>query len=159
MKTSLGNTIRVLEPLIILDEGHKAYSEQAQDTLRNLNPCMIVELSATPPKEANKLVVISGDELHKEEMIKLDLHVVNRTSTNWRDTMRAAMERRDDLEAKAHDYEANTNVYIRPDMPGAGGAHGQGAARREIDSRGGRAGIPDRARGAEGLDGGEVGGD
>ena len=114
VKTSLGNTIRVLEPLIILDEGHKAYSEQAQDTLRNLNPCMIVELSATPPKEANKLVVISGDDLHKEEMIKLDLHVVNRASTNWRDTMRAAMERRDDLEAKAHDYEANTNVYIRP---------------------------------------------
>jgi type III restriction enzyme len=114
VKTSLGNTIRVLEPLIILDEGHKAYSDQAQDTLRNLNPCKIVELSATPPKEANKLVVISGDELHKEEMIKLDLHVVNRSSTSWRDTMRAAMERRDDLEAKAHDYEANTNVYIRP---------------------------------------------
>lgn len=114
VKTSLGNTIRVLEPLIILDEGHKAYSEQAQDTLRNLNPSMIVELSATPPKEANKLVVISGDELHKEEMIKLDLHVVNRASTNWRDTMRAAMERRDGLEARAHDYEGNTNVYIRP---------------------------------------------
>ena len=60
VKTSLGNTIRLLEPLIILDEGHKAYSEQAQDTLRNLNPCMIVELSATPPREANKLVASAG---------------------------------------------------------------------------------------------------
>jgi type III restriction enzyme len=114
VKTSLGNTIRLLEPLIILDEGHKAYSEQAQDTLRNLNPCMIVELSATPPKEANKLVVIGGADLHREEMIKLDLHVVNKSSTNWRDTMLAAMQRRDDLELKARDYEANTNVYIRP---------------------------------------------
>src|SRR5437879_2376596 len=36
VKTSLGNTIRLLEPLIILDEGHKASSAQAQDTLRNL---------------------------------------------------------------------------------------------------------------------------
>jgi type III restriction enzyme len=27
IKTSLGNTIRLLEPLIILDEGHKAYSD------------------------------------------------------------------------------------------------------------------------------------
>src|SRR5438552_3641239 len=114
VKTSLGNTIRLLEPLIILDEGHKAYSEQAQGTLRNLNPCTVVELSATPPKEANKLVFISGDELHKEEMIRLDLHVVNKSSTNWRDTMRAAMARRDDLEEKAREYEANTNVYIRP---------------------------------------------
>ncbi len=61
---------------------------------------MVVELSATPPKEANKLVIISGDELHKEEMIRLDLHVINKSSTNWRDTMRAAMERRDDLEEK-----------------------------------------------------------
>ena len=35
VKTSLGNTLRLLEPLIILDEGHKAYSEHAQDTLRD----------------------------------------------------------------------------------------------------------------------------
>ncbi len=114
VKTSLGNTIRLLEPLIILDEGHKAYSQQAQDTLRNLNPCMILELSATPPRESNKLVEISGAELHQEEMIKLDLHVINRASTNWRDTIRAAMDRRDDLEKKARNYEANTNIYIRP---------------------------------------------
>lgn len=114
VKTSLGNTIRLLEPLIILDEGHKAYSELAQHTLRNLNPSMIVELSATPPRESNKLVVISGSELHQEEMIKLDLHVINRASTNWRDTIRAAMVRRDDLEDKAREYEANTNVNIRP---------------------------------------------
>lgn len=114
VKTSLGNTIRLLEPLIILDEGHKAYSAMAQETLRNLNPCMVVELSATPPKEANKLVEIGGTELHQEEMIKLDLHVVNKASTHWRDTIRAAMERRDELEQKARNYEANTNVYIRP---------------------------------------------
>ena len=114
VKTSLGNTIRMLEPVIILDEAHKAYPPIAQDTLRNLNPCMIVELSATPPKEANKLVVIGGDELHKEEMIKLDVHIRNGSSTNWRDTMRAAMRRRDELEAQAGDYEANTNIYIRP---------------------------------------------
>jgi type III restriction enzyme len=114
VKTSLGNTVRLLEPLIVLDEGHKAYSPQAQNTLCNLNPCMIVELSATPPREANALVEITGRELHQEEMIKLDLHVVNGSTTNWRDTIRAAMVRRDDLEEKARSYEANTNVYIRP---------------------------------------------
>src|SRR5437899_992072 len=47
-------------------------------------------------------------------MIKLDLHIVNKASTNWRDTMRAAMERRDSLEQKARDYEGDTNVNIRP---------------------------------------------
>src|SRR5437762_12664129 len=34
VKTSLGNTIRVLEPLIILDEAHKAYPEISQNTIR-----------------------------------------------------------------------------------------------------------------------------
>ncbi len=114
VKTSLGNTIRLLEPLIILDEAHKAYPPIAQDTIRNLNPCMVVELSATPAKETNKLVVISGEELHREDMIKLDLHIVNKGSTNWRDTMRDSMERRNGLEEKAREYEANTNVHIRP---------------------------------------------
>lgn len=114
IKTSLGNTIRTLEPLIILDEGHKAYSETAQETLRHLNPCMIVELSATPPKAANILISISGQQLLEEDMIKLDLHIVNRSSTNWRDTMRASMQRRDGLEEAARDYEANTNIHIRP---------------------------------------------
>lgn len=114
VKTSLGNTIRILQPLIILDEGHKAYSLQAQDTLRNLNPSMIVELSATPPKESNKLVEITGAALLQEEMIKLDLHINNKSSNNWRDTIRAAMQRLDDLQEKARIYEANTNVNIRP---------------------------------------------
>jgi len=38
----------MLSPIIILDEGHKAYSEMRQDTCAGLNPSVIVELSATP---------------------------------------------------------------------------------------------------------------
>ena len=58
IKTSLGNTLRVCQPIIILDEGQKAYSDLAQDTLRGFNPSMIVELSATPPDKSNILVEI-----------------------------------------------------------------------------------------------------
>ncbi|MDI6787978.1 MAG: DEAD/DEAH box helicase family protein, partial [Planctomycetota bacterium] len=49
VKTSVGNTLRILKPIIIIDEGHKAYSSQARDTIRNFNPSIVVELSATPP--------------------------------------------------------------------------------------------------------------
>jgi len=66
IKTSLGNTLRLLNPVIILDEGHKAYSETAQGTLRGFNPCMIVELSATPARGSNILVDIRGIELNRE---------------------------------------------------------------------------------------------
>jgi type III restriction enzyme len=114
IKTSLGNTLKLRQPLIILDEGHKAYSDNARATLEGFNPCLLVELSATPPKNANVLVEISGQELNCEEMIKLDLHIQNRGSTNWRDTLLAAIEHRDRLEEEAKRHEANTNIYIRP---------------------------------------------
>ena len=113
-KTSLGNTLRLLRPLIILDEGHKAYSRNAKATLEGFNPCMIVELSATPPKGANVLVDIKGRELNDEEMIKLDLHIRNRASTSWKDTLLASIEHRRRLEEEARTHEASTGVYIRP---------------------------------------------
>ncbi|MBI5676723.1 MAG: DEAD/DEAH box helicase family protein [Nitrospirae bacterium] len=114
VKTSLGNTLRILKPVIIVDEGHKAYSETARGTIRNFNPSIIVELSATPPKETNRLVNISGQELNRENMIKLDLNITNKASVNWKDTMLAAVGKRNSLESKAKEYEANTGEYIRP---------------------------------------------
>ncbi|MBI4329860.1 MAG: DEAD/DEAH box helicase family protein [Chloroflexi bacterium] len=113
IKTSLGNTLRMLAPVIVLDEGHKAYSEGAQETLRGFNPCLIVELSATPT-QSNVLVDISGRELHREDMIKLDLHVVNKASPDWKDTLLDGINRRNGLQEKAREYEANTGVHIRP---------------------------------------------
>ncbi len=113
IKTSLGNTLRTLSPVIILDEGHKAYSEGAQETLRGFNPCLIAELSATP-SQSNVLVDITGQELLREEMIKLDLRVTNKASLDWKDTLLDAVNKRNILESKARDYEANTGIYIRP---------------------------------------------
>ena len=114
VKTSLGNTIRLLEPLIILDEGHKAYSKNAKKTLEDFNPCMVVELSATPTKLANVLVEIQGVELNAEEMIKLDLHIRNKENSDWRGTLLESVKHRETLESEARRYEAESGVYIRP---------------------------------------------
>lgn len=114
IKTSLGNTLKVLRPLVVIDEGHRAYGENARNTIRNFNPSFILELSATPPPNSNELVKITGRELHEEEMIKLDIHLTNKTSLDWEDTLLASFERRNNLERKAKEYEANTGVYIRP---------------------------------------------
>ena len=113
-KTSLGNTLRLLQPLIVLDEGHKAYSRNAKQTLEGFNPCMIVELSATPPREANVLVNIRGQELNTEEMVKLDLHIKNSDGPSWEDTLLASIEHRKLLEEEARVHEADTGQYIRP---------------------------------------------
>ena len=114
IKTSLGNTLKLIKPLVIIDEGHKAYSEGARKTIQDFNPSFILELSATPPPQSNELVRITGRELHEEEMIKLDIHLVNKTSLDWHDTILATIEKLNDLENKAKVYEANTGKYIRP---------------------------------------------
>jgi type III restriction enzyme len=114
IKTSLGNTLRVLKPIIIIDEGQKAYSARAQETIRGFNPQIVVELSATPPEGSNVLVSVSGQDLNKEEMIKLDLHVINKASTEWKHTLLSAVEMRNHLETLAIEYETRTGSYIRP---------------------------------------------
>jgi len=114
IKTSLGNTLRLLQPLVILDEGHKAYSEKAQATLAGFNPCLVLELSATPKTTSNKLVVVSGRALEKEDMLKLDLHIHNDASRDWRDTLRHAIHKRNELEETARQFEAQSGRYIRP---------------------------------------------
>lgn len=114
IKTSLGNTLRLLNPIVILDEGHKAYSTTAQHTLLGFNPCFILELSATPPQESNKLVDIGGQALLREGMIKLDMHVHVKSSMDWRDTVFASCEHRNELERTAQEYENQSGMYIRP---------------------------------------------
>jgi len=114
IKTSLGNTLKVLRPLVVIDEGHRAYGDLARNTIRNFNPSFILELSATPPPGSNDLVKITGRELHEEEMIKLDIHLTNKTSLDWQDTLLASFEKRNFLEKKAIEHEQNTSEYIRP---------------------------------------------
>lgn len=114
VKTSLGNALKLLNPLVIIDEGHKAYSDNARKTIQSFNPSFVLELSATPPSNSNELVKISGRELHEEEMIKLDIHLINKASQDWHDAIVATLEKLEVLERHAKTYEANTGKYIRP---------------------------------------------
>ncbi len=117
VKTSLGNALRLLQPLIILDEGHKAYSRNARATLEGFNPCMIVELSATPPKGANVLVEISGRELNAEEMIMLVLSPVG-SKVMALGALMAAVER--DLpvaHVESIGYEVEKDVPVEIEQP------------------------------------------
>ena len=54
VKTSLGNLVRLCEPAVILDEGHKATSELARKTIEGFNASIVVELSATPPEGSQR---------------------------------------------------------------------------------------------------------
>ena len=48
VKDSLGNALRVISPVVVVDEGHRAISDLAFSTLYGFNPCFVLELTATP---------------------------------------------------------------------------------------------------------------
>ena len=114
IKSSLSNAIRLCSPIIVIDEGQKAYTTLAQQTIYNLNPQMILELSATPSAQSNVLIEILGQQLLDEQMIKLDLHLINDTTQEWKDTLRSSVDLRNRLEESAQSYHARGGTYIRP---------------------------------------------
>jgi len=117
IKTSLGNAIRLSRPFIIIDEIHKVFSELARKTIDNLNPEIVLGLSATPKKEMNILVSITGLQLKEEEMVKLDMHIIppsGRVEDDWREMLKEIRKKRDSLEKTAISYRQKTGIYIRP---------------------------------------------
>lgn len=118
VKESLGNAVRIARPIIVLDEGHKAYSELARKTLYGFNPSFVLELTATPRESAtvhpNVLASVRGTDLDEAEMIKMPLRLTVNPKGNWQECLRMAMEQRNELETSAQLYQANSGRYIRP---------------------------------------------
>jgi type III restriction enzyme len=114
VKTSLGNLVRLCEPAVILDEGHKATSELARKTIEGFNASIVVELSATPQKEANVLVRVSGKELLDEQMIKLPINIANSNQPSWKSCLTQAREKREHLSKLAERNYRAAEKLIRP---------------------------------------------
>ena len=128
---SLFNVFKMLRPVVVLDEAHKAYgaskresNEEFARSINRLNPRTVIELSATPNHGiSNLLVDIDGIDLKKEEMIKLPIQVrsskqKNAGSTTWRDnwqyTLQQAVDELNRLDTEAKAFESTTDRYIRP---------------------------------------------
>ncbi len=129
VKDSLGNALRLIRPVVVMDEGHRAVSELAFATLYGFNPCFVLELSATPkdvmatggktPKPArytNVLVEVKGIDLDREGMIKMPLNLDPRQGTDWRNTLAVALDRLNALDGEARRLHGEGGRYIRPIM-------------------------------------------
>lgn len=127
VKDSLGNALRMIRPVVVMDEGHRAISELAFSTLYGFNPCFVLELTATPKdvaatggrkprpaRPANVLVEVLGTELDREGMIKMPLNLDPRQSADWRATLAVALERLNTIDREARRLQAERGRYIRP---------------------------------------------
>ena len=122
IKQSLFNVFKLLRPVVVLDEAHKAYgarnreaNEEFAKSINRLDPRMVIELSATPNRGiSNLLVDIEGPDLKKEEMIKLPVQVTSFPNAEWQLTLSQAVDELERLDAEAKSFENSTGRYIRP---------------------------------------------
>lgn len=122
IKHSLFNVFKILRPVVILDEAHKAYGARKRETneefaqsINRLDPRLVIELSATPNRGiSNLLVDIEGPDLKKEDMIKLPIQVTSFPNADWQLTLTQAVDELDRLQTEAVALEHSTNRYIRP---------------------------------------------
>ncbi len=122
VKRSLFNVFKMLRPVVVLDEAHKAYgarnpeaNEEFARAVSRLDPSLVIELSATPNRGiSNLLVDVTGIELKNEEMIKLPVQVSSFIEAEWQYTLGQAHEELERLDTEARSLAANGGRYIRP---------------------------------------------
>lgn len=110
--TALITALAGANPIVIVDESHHARSKLSLDMLRNLNPCFVLELTATPAKSANVIAQATARQLKREEMVKLPVVVYRRPDKRTAVADAVMLQRR--LEVIAELDEKRTGRYIRP---------------------------------------------
>ncbi|MCQ5384697.1 DEAD/DEAH box helicase family protein [Hungatella hathewayi] len=111
-ETALIQVLRHLFPITIVDESHNAGSDLSVEMLSNLNPSLVLDLTATPRKNSNIISYVDARELKKENMVKLPVVVYNRTKRQ--SVIQDAIQLRGSIEQQAIAEEQAGGHYIRP---------------------------------------------
>jgi type III restriction enzyme len=109
IKFSFANLMHLHRPLMIVDEAHNAMTSLSREMQARVNPCAIVEFTATPQLNSNILHSVTAQELKLAEMIKLP--IVLSEHTDWQSAVTGAIASRATLAEKAL---LDTENYIRP---------------------------------------------
>ena len=108
IKFSFANLLHRHRPLMIVDEAHNAVTGLTREMQARVNPCAIVEFTATPQRKSNILYSVTAQELKREEMIKLPIMLAEHDT--WQNAVNGAIAACASLAETAKDDAA----YIRP---------------------------------------------
>ncbi len=111
-ETGLIQVLSYLNPVVIIDESHNFEADLRVDMLKAINPCFILDLTATPRKKSNIISFVDAMKLKTANMVKLPVIVYNHCTTS--DVITSAISLRHSLEQKALALEAEGGRYIRP---------------------------------------------
>lgn len=91
-KFSFANLMHLHRPLMIVDEAHNAVTGLTREMQARVNPCAVVEFSATPRHNSNILHSVSATELKAEEMVKLPVMLSEHDT--WQEAVSGAVAAR-----------------------------------------------------------------
>ena len=111
-ETALINVIRSLNPIVVVDESHNAESDLSVEMLNNLNPSLVLDLTATPKENSNIISFVNALALKKENMVKLPVVVYNHHKKE--EVITSALHLQRQLELTEKEEEKATGKYIRP---------------------------------------------
>lgn len=108
IKFSFANLLHLHNPLMIVDEAHKAVTGLSREMQSRVNPTAIIEFTATPQPKSNILYSVTAQELKNEEMIKLPVMLSEHQT--WQAAVTGAISKRAELAEDAR----RERDYIRP---------------------------------------------
>ncbi len=113
IKFSFANLLHLHRPLMIVDEAHNAVTGLTREMQARVNPCAIIELTATPRDKKGRLLSnilhsVTAQELKNEDMIKLPIMLSEHHA--WQNAVNGAIAGRASLAETAK----NDRDYIRP---------------------------------------------
>lgn len=109
---TLGAILKYLNPVVVVDESHNAESDLSVEMLKEVNPCFILDLTATPRKNSNIISFIDALELKRENMVKLPVIVYNHQDKT--EVINSSLQLQRRLELQAKEEELKGGRYIRP---------------------------------------------
>ena len=92
IKFSFANLLHLHRPLMIVDEAHNAVTGLTREMQLRVNPCAIIEFTATPKPDSNILHSVTAQELKREEMVKLPIMLAEHES--WQNAVNGAIAAR-----------------------------------------------------------------
>lgn len=114
---SLVDALKLRRPFVIVDEAHNQGTDLAFGTLARLDPCAVLELTATPDRlhqPSNVLYSVSASTLQGADMIKLPVDMA--AHGNWKIALREAIACLDRLQEAADQEKVATGEALRPIM-------------------------------------------
>ena len=111
-ETGLIQVLSYLNPVVIIDESHNFEAALRVDMLNAINPCFILDLTATPRKKSNIVSFVNAMKLKQANMVKLPVIVYNNRTSQ--DVITKSINLQRSLELKAKEQESLGGKYIRP---------------------------------------------